>query len=130
METFASGALEATTEHCIRIHASHFKRVLDERFALASLDLGTLQLYDDCRAKAEGLRGKNLSPDTIKKELATLSSVWNWAAVERSDDGQHLHPVRQCHLASCKRSNWIISRCRRLAAHAVGSALSADTEAS
>jgi integrase len=77
--TLTVGVLEPTTEHCVRIHARHFKRVLGEGKPLRSLDLTTLQQYVDARAQADGLHGKKLSATTIKKELATLSMIWTWA---------------------------------------------------
>jgi integrase len=73
------GSLEATTEHCVRIHIRHFKRVLGDKLLLQSIDLAALQAYVDERAKATGLRGKPLSATTIKKEMASLGMIWNWA---------------------------------------------------
>jgi len=61
LATLTPGALEPTTEHCIRIHIRHFKRVFGSKKPLRTLGLTTLQQYVDIRAKADGLRGKRLS---------------------------------------------------------------------
>lgn len=83
LDAFLAGltpdALEATTEHCIRVHVRHLKRVLGERRLLRSIDLAVVQEYVDRRAAAPGLHGKKLSATTIKKEVATLGMIWSWA---------------------------------------------------
>ncbi len=50
---------------------------MGEAFPIGELALSDLQAYIDRRAKAKGLRGK-LSPATIKKEIVTLRTAWNW----------------------------------------------------
>ncbi len=79
LNSLTPDALEATTEHCLRIHTGHLKRVLGVTLPLRSLDLSALQRYVDARSTAKGLRGRRLSATTIKKEVATLSMIWNWA---------------------------------------------------
>lgn len=79
VNSLTPGALEATTEHCVRIHVRHFKRTLGERTALRSIDFSAVQGYVDTRALAAGLNGKRLSATTIKKEIATLNMIWSWA---------------------------------------------------
>jgi hypothetical protein len=79
LASLTPGVLEPTTEHCIRIHVGHFKRVFGSKKPLRTLGLTTLQQYVDIRAKAEGLRGTRLSATTIKKEIATLNMIWSWA---------------------------------------------------
>ena len=44
------------------------------------MSLEVLQRYVQERRKGRGLRGKDLSPATIKKEIVTLNSIWIWAA--------------------------------------------------
>lgn len=73
------GALEPTTERCLRIHIAHLARVMGKQSLLRSVDLRDLQNYVDHRATAPGRHGRKLSPTTIKKEVATLNMVWNWA---------------------------------------------------
>jgi hypothetical protein len=52
---------------------------LGERFPIRELKLAELQGYVDRRAKAKGMSGRPLSSATIKKELVTLRTAWNWA---------------------------------------------------
>lgn len=78
-ESMPDGALEPTTLECLRIHVRHFDRVFGQHFRLADMDLDELQKYVNKRAKAKGRRGKPLSAKTIKKELASLSTIWSWA---------------------------------------------------
>jgi hypothetical protein len=58
-----------------RIHLSHLRRVLGDDKAFDSLTTAGVQDYVDRRAK-EGIHAT-----TIKKELATLRMVTNWARV-------------------------------------------------
>jgi integrase len=71
------GSLEAHTLRGIRRHFRHFVRLLGEAFPIRELSLSELQGYVDKRAKAKGLRGQ-LTPATIKKEIVTLRTAWNW----------------------------------------------------
>jgi integrase len=43
------------------------------------VELEDLQRYVDRRTKDKGIRSKNLSSATIKKEITTLRTIWNWA---------------------------------------------------
>jgi hypothetical protein len=52
---------------------------LGERFPIRELKLADLQGYVDRRTKAKGMGGRRLSPATIKKEIITLRTAWNWA---------------------------------------------------
>lgn len=63
----------------MQIHFRHLYRVLGKSFSLPTLSLENLQGYVDRRSQNKGNQGKNLSPATIKKELTTLRSLWNWA---------------------------------------------------
>jgi integrase len=82
-EAFMNGipenSLEVSTLKGMRIHLDHLYRCFGRSFLLTSLTLCDLQKYVDCRSKASGLKGRKLSPATIKKELTTLRTLWNWA---------------------------------------------------
>jgi integrase len=78
LASFTPGALEPSTEHCLRIHAGHFKRIFGAKRPLDSIDLAALQDYIETRSRAKGLRGKKLSPTTIKKEIGSLTTIWIW----------------------------------------------------
>lgn len=64
---------------CIDIHIRHFEREFGRQLSLLEIDQVKLQEYVNKRAKAKGRRGMPLRPETIKKELATLTAIWNWA---------------------------------------------------
>jgi integrase len=64
----------------IELHFKHLVAALGERFPVRDLTLGHLQGYVDRRASAKGMYGRRLSPATIKKEIVTLRTAWNWAA--------------------------------------------------
>ncbi len=85
MASIPDGALEASTIKGMQTHLRHLRRVLGTSFDLPSLELGDLQAYVDTRGKDKGKRGKCLSAATIRKELTTLRTLWNW-----SKDAGHL----------------------------------------
>jgi integrase len=60
-------------------HLKHLLAALGERFPICDLKLADLQAYIDRRAKAKGVYGRRLSAATIKKEIVTLRTAWNWA---------------------------------------------------
>ncbi|MEX1223999.1 MAG: site-specific integrase [Pirellulales bacterium] len=73
------GSLEANTLVYLDIHIRHLKRHMGANASIRDLQLDDLQAYVDARAKEPGIRGKKLSPTTIRKEIATLRLIWNWA---------------------------------------------------
>ena len=57
------------------------RRSLEKHFGsriVESIDIPALQQFVNKRQKQKGLRGL-LSPTTIRKEITTLRTVWNWA---------------------------------------------------
>ncbi|WP_435018391.1 site-specific integrase [Tundrisphaera sp. TA3] len=77
LETHGNGTLEERTLDGIRLHFRHLAAALGEAFPIGELALADLQAYVDRRAKAKGIRGK-LSPATIRKEIVSLRTAWNW----------------------------------------------------
>jgi integrase len=63
----------------IELHFKHLASALGERFPIRELKMSDLQEYINRRAKAKGMYGRRLSPATIKKEIVTLRTAWNWA---------------------------------------------------
>lgn len=78
LETHGNGAMEANSLSTVRMHLNHFTTTLGQRFPLSELTQPDLQRHVDRRAQVKTPRGK-LSPVTIKKELASLRAMWNWA---------------------------------------------------
>jgi integrase len=79
MASVPEGAIEETTREGMEIHIEHLRRVLGDGLPIAGLTSLDLQRYVDARALAKGIRGRSLSAATIKKELITLRTAWNWA---------------------------------------------------
>ncbi len=79
LDSIPQGSLEENTLDGMDIHFTHLFRVFGKSRLLRTLTLEILQDYVDTRSKDDGLRGKKLSPATIKKELTTLRTLWNWA---------------------------------------------------
>ncbi len=71
-------SLEETTLKGIRIHFKHLKRILGEKYPIPELDLAKLQEYANKRAEEDGLHGRTVAAATIKKEIVTLRTMWNW----------------------------------------------------
>ena len=72
------GALEASSIQTFRTHMRHVYRILGHSTLLRSIRTGDLQRFVTARSKEQGRRGK-VSPVTIRKELGTFASLWNWA---------------------------------------------------
>jgi len=72
LETFGQGAIEANTLDTVRIHLAHVARTLGESFPMADLSPAHLQRHVDRRRRA-------VAAVTIRKEVDTLRSAWNWA---------------------------------------------------
>jgi integrase len=68
---FANGAIESNTLRTMTIHLDHLEDTFGKRFILASLTLAKLQGHITARAK-------HVSAVTIKKEIDSFRSVWNW----------------------------------------------------
>ncbi len=79
LATIPDGALEPNTIRGMQTHLKHLRRVFGASFALPDIDLEDLQRYVERRSKDKGVRGKTLSAATIKKEITTLRTIWNWA---------------------------------------------------
>jgi len=75
-----NGTLEQSTLNGIGRHFKHLIGTLGEQFPIADLTLADLQKHVDRRSKKKGLHGK-LSPATIRKEIVTLRTAWNWGVL-------------------------------------------------
>jgi integrase len=80
LEAHRNGSLEQSTLDVIELHFKHLCETLCERFPIADLTLADLQKHIDRRSKNKGLRGR-LSPATIRKEIVTLRTAWNWGVL-------------------------------------------------
>lgn len=71
--------LETSTLQGMRIHVNHLKRLLGAKTQLAPLSVEDLQRYIDKRKLMKVPKGTPISAATIKKEIVTLRTLWNWA---------------------------------------------------
>ena len=73
---------EETTIAGERIHTDHFLRILGQKSAFARIDTARLQTYAAKRSTEKGLRGRKVSPETIKKEFRTFNQIWKMAVAK------------------------------------------------
>ena len=73
LNTIGSGAVEDNTLYTSKIHLAHLAGTLGERFVIASLAHADLQRHVTLRSASD------IAAVTIKKEIDTLRSAWNWA---------------------------------------------------
>lgn len=78
VETLSVGAVEDNSLDTIKMHLRHICGSLGEGFSLQKLTLSHLQEHVNKRSKAKGHRGRNLSPATLRKEIASFRAAWNW----------------------------------------------------
>ena len=74
-DSFPDGSKESLRTE--RIQFNHFCKFFGEKAALGLLTHADMQRYANARGKQKGLKGRSLSGETIKKELATFRLVWN-----------------------------------------------------
>ena len=74
LKTIGNGSVENNTLYTSKIHLAHLARTLGERFPIASLAHADLQRHVTRRSASN-----DVAAVTIKKELDTLRSAWNWA---------------------------------------------------
>lgn len=72
------GNLEPSTIQGMKIHQRQLFKHFGVRFEITHLSLADLQGYVKCRAGDQGLRGRKVTPTTIRKAIVTLRTVWNW----------------------------------------------------
>jgi integrase len=71
LNTVSNGAIEANTLTTAKIHLTHIEQSFGKKFILMGLTLGKLQEHITRRSK-------EVAAVTIKKELDTFRSTWNW----------------------------------------------------
>jgi integrase len=75
---FTAGAKEAITREMEDIHLKHLARIIGGDTPLAAVTAGTVQQFVDARSREEH-NGHPVKPKTVRKAVATLRFVWNWA---------------------------------------------------
>jgi hypothetical protein len=75
-KSLPTGSLEECTLYTIQVHRRWLEKTFDHDSE--SIDIPALQEYVNKRQIQKGRHGL-LSPTTIRKEITTLRTVWNWA---------------------------------------------------
>jgi len=86
-----AGSLEDTTLGAMRIYERQLYRVLKKSFPIQQLSSTNLQHYVDRRSKDKGLRGRRVTPVTIRKAVVALRTVWNWGVNNKLLTGRFPH---------------------------------------
>jgi len=73
------GSLEETTINGIELHFRHLGSILGEGFPLKHIDQTALQSYASRRSQMR-YRGRPIRSATVKKELISLRTAWNWGS--------------------------------------------------
>jgi len=81
-ETLPQDALEQSTLSGMQTHVDHLARLIGT-ITLNQIDKPTLQRYIDDRSKEPCMYDRTVSVQTIKKELRTFSTIWNWMIEEK-----------------------------------------------
>ena len=95
-EYFASypkGAKEESTLMTEQVQLGKLIGIIGKGKAIAALDVPSIERYVHERQKQDGLRGRKISPTTIRKELQALSQLWNFAEERGYVSGKN--PVSQ-----------------------------------
>lgn len=88
LRSLPKGTLEQTTLRCIGTHRRHIERILGATSSVEQLSVRKLQRYVTKRSEEPGLRGHTVGTGTIRREMKTLSMVWQWAV-----DNKHIEGV-------------------------------------
>jgi integrase len=73
------GIKEANTRYTENIHLGHLLRILGKDLPVPAITTDVLQRYVEARSR-ERARGKPISHITVRKEIGTLTAIWNkWA---------------------------------------------------
>ena len=81
LERLPTVAKEENTVKLERSHIKHFNRLLKTSKSATTTTSADLQRYVEKRLK-EKRHGRLISPETVKREMDTFRSVWNWAKKE------------------------------------------------
>ena len=81
------GAKAASSLATEKIHVGHLVKVLKGSTPLRQIGVAELQGYVTKRSREKGIKGKNIQPETIKKELMTFGQIWAFARARKWVEG-------------------------------------------
>jgi integrase len=74
-----AGAKSANSVATERTHLDHFIEILTGAIPIDSIGVAELQNYVTKRSKENGIRGRKVQPETLRKELVTFGTMRRWA---------------------------------------------------
>jgi integrase len=77
-DSLPTGNLEDSTIEGMKVHRRRLEKHFGKSFDVRNLALTDLQNYIENRSRDRGLKGRKVTPVTIKKAIVTLRTVWNW----------------------------------------------------
>lgn len=77
--SFVEGAIEDSTMSCMKTHSGHICRILGNHFSFADTQQSDLCNYVEKRIQEKGQHSKKVSAVTVRKELSTFRTAWNFA---------------------------------------------------
>ncbi len=78
-EAIPEGAKHESSINTERTHGKHLVRLLKRSTPIQAIGVAELQRYVNLRSKEKGRKGKNIQPDTIRKELQAFSQLRDFA---------------------------------------------------
>lgn len=89
LDSYGLGSKELTTIQTESHHLNHLQRLLGPETSLSEITPAKLREYVKMRQAEPGRHGKNISPVTISKELATFRQLWEFARSENLVAGEN-----------------------------------------
>lgn len=83
-----TGAKSSNSLATEKTHLDHFLTILDKKTPIDTIGVAELQTYVTKRSKQPGIRGRNVQPETIRKELVTFGTMRRWAKGQGWCDGE------------------------------------------
>jgi integrase len=82
------GAKSANSLVTEKTHLAHFQEIIKETTPIDSIGVSELQTYVTKRSKENGIRGRKIQPETLRKELVTFGTLRRFAKARGWCDGE------------------------------------------
>ena len=83
-----AGAKSPNSAATERTHLAHFVEILKGTTPIDSIGVAELQTYVTKRSKEQGIRGRKVQPETIRKEMVTFGTLRRFAKARGWCDGE------------------------------------------
>lgn len=87
-ESIPAGAKSENSLLTEKIHLNHVQRILKAATPIDSIGVAELQAYVTTRSKEDGIRGRKVQPETIRKETVTFGTLRRFAKARGWCDGE------------------------------------------